>query len=355
MRYYYIDLIRGILMSLGVVLHSSIVYCSDCKWRVCSHFHAPVFDYIYDFIHSFRMESFYIISGFFSMMLFEKYSLKKIIKSRMLRLGVPLLFIGITLNSLMNYFSRKNSIDLFSTSYWFGGFWLGHLWFLANLIGYSILLLISMYYFNKYIFKVKNIKFNYYYYVFFIALLVFLFKRIGWHLPEPPYGGRHWLIIDQYKFMMYLPYFITGIIFYLNKELFASFNKAWLLNTFFVLLGLSLLYGIIEVNSYAAEFIKAIYGITFSGLLFGLFERFFNKPNDISYTISDASYTVYVLHQPIIVILGYFIIKMNINLLFEFSIIMFSALLIPYFFHIKVVKKNSWVGILLNGKNYKSK
>jgi hypothetical protein len=156
MRYNYLDFARGILMSLGVIIHAAYIFSPDFEWRLSAENTNEIYTYIVGFIHSFRMQSFYIISGFFSMMIIEKYSLSKFLSSRFIRLGVPLIFCGFTINIVMTAFSWDNLHNLretFNVNFWIGGDWLGHLWFLANLIGYSLVV-----YFIIKIVSVKRVK-----------------------------------------------------------------------------------------------------------------------------------------------------------------------------------------------------
>ena len=85
------------------------------------------------------MHGFYILAGYFFAFSYEKHGLKKAVGSRLARLGVPLIFIGMTLNTLMNRMSeRRDYADNFGT-YLLQGDWLGHLWFIGNLLAYTAL------------------------------------------------------------------------------------------------------------------------------------------------------------------------------------------------------------------------
>ncbi|TWT61598.1 hypothetical protein [Rubinisphaera italica] len=63
-RIHYIDAMRGVMMALGIVLHSANVFCVNNTWEV----HAPtthwVFDVLSKCIHLFRMPVFFITAVF---------------------------------------------------------------------------------------------------------------------------------------------------------------------------------------------------------------------------------------------------------------------------------------------------
>lgn len=89
-REYFLDSIRAWLMLLGIPFHISLIYSSH-TWHVNSAESSLWLTLFNDFIHSFRMQVFFVISGYFSYMLFLRYPLKKWWKVRVERVGIPML------------------------------------------------------------------------------------------------------------------------------------------------------------------------------------------------------------------------------------------------------------------------
>ncbi|WP_367648906.1 acyltransferase family protein [Escherichia sp. E2593] len=79
-REYFLDSIRAWLMLLGIPFHISLIYSSH-TWHVNSAEPSWWLTLFNDFIHSFRMQVFFVISGYFSYMLFLRYPLKKMVES----------------------------------------------------------------------------------------------------------------------------------------------------------------------------------------------------------------------------------------------------------------------------------
>ena len=87
-RFHSLDSLRGIMMILGIVLHSAIIYSPInnheisnvlfLKDPISSHISNS---FIVDFIHSFRMQIFFILSGFFGAFLYYKKSPLQMIKN----------------------------------------------------------------------------------------------------------------------------------------------------------------------------------------------------------------------------------------------------------------------------------
>jgi glucans biosynthesis protein C len=124
-QYDYLHFARAILLSLGLLLHGAW-FCSDGR---------DGFKVLFDLIHSFRMESFFLIAGFFSAHTLCRLSPVKFLLRRSERLGIPLLFCGLTLtflSHLLGHVRRGPPIVMLRESFPLDpGV---HLWFLRILL-----------------------------------------------------------------------------------------------------------------------------------------------------------------------------------------------------------------------------
>lgn len=101
-RYHFLDGLRGVAMILGVVLHTAMAYRGWQVWGVDEVSAAPaVFGWLFDFIHGFRMQLFFVVSGFFTMMLAKRRGFWKLLKQRMSRIGIPLVVGTLILSPLI--------------------------------------------------------------------------------------------------------------------------------------------------------------------------------------------------------------------------------------------------------------
>ncbi|MDB4618431.1 acyltransferase family protein, partial [Akkermansiaceae bacterium] len=102
-RYHFLDGLRGVAMLLGIVLHASMTFRGWDVWGVEEVSVAPeFFGWVFDFIHGFRMQLFFVVSGFFTMMLAKRRGLVSLLKQRLLRIVVPLV-VGTLILSPMIY------------------------------------------------------------------------------------------------------------------------------------------------------------------------------------------------------------------------------------------------------------
>ncbi|MDB4625113.1 acyltransferase family protein, partial [Rubripirellula sp.] len=85
-----LDALRAIAMLLGIVLHSALSF-APIPWIVQDSQQSQFFYYLFSFIHSFRMPLFFLISGFFTAMLWRKRGLLALFKQRSKRILLPLI------------------------------------------------------------------------------------------------------------------------------------------------------------------------------------------------------------------------------------------------------------------------
>src|SRR5688572_24940770 len=98
-RIYFMDPLRGILMALGVVLHSAQVINPDYTWLIHSPQTSAVVAPLVSLIHLFRMPAFYIVSGFFAYITVKRYPPSQFLKLRTEKILIPFVVTAITLNS----------------------------------------------------------------------------------------------------------------------------------------------------------------------------------------------------------------------------------------------------------------
>ncbi|MCC7172111.1 MAG: acyltransferase family protein, partial [Planctomycetes bacterium] len=130
------DVARAVFMVLGIVSHAAVIYREGEPWRVSSDQSHVVFTWITDFMRAFRMHAFFVIAGYFFATSIQRYGANGALRARLVRLGVPLVFIGSTANGVMNALSTYARLPDSVLDYVLQGAWLGPLWFIGNLIVY---------------------------------------------------------------------------------------------------------------------------------------------------------------------------------------------------------------------------
>jgi hypothetical protein len=101
-----LDALRAFAMFLGIGLHASLSFVS-LPWPVQDITQPTIFIFFIVLVHSFRMPLFFLLSGFFTMMLFRKRNIKSLILQRILRILLPCLIGCFTIIPLLGYVSRE--------------------------------------------------------------------------------------------------------------------------------------------------------------------------------------------------------------------------------------------------------
>ncbi|MDA7891358.1 acyltransferase family protein [Akkermansiaceae bacterium] len=101
-RSHFLDGLRGGAMLLGLVLHGVLSFAGIGAWLAADVKSVPeiILPFI-DWIHGFRMPLFFMVSGFFTTMVWRKRGTGGVVKQRLLRIGVPLVLGVIVIFPLM--------------------------------------------------------------------------------------------------------------------------------------------------------------------------------------------------------------------------------------------------------------
>ena len=112
-RLHDLDALRGFAMLLGIGLHASLAFFPAAWWvqdRTSSY--EGLFDEFLWAVHGFRMPVFFLMSGFFTALLWRRRGLGALLKHRLRRVALPLLigmFTIVPLTSLVGDWAAKSA------------------------------------------------------------------------------------------------------------------------------------------------------------------------------------------------------------------------------------------------------
>lgn len=114
-RLHGLDLLRGVAMTLGVVLHATIPFTRvDAPWVFRVATSNPAYDLSFVAIHGFRMPLFFLLAGFFAHLQQERLGPTPFLRQRLLRVGLPFVVGMLTLTPWMLSMFLKDPADLFA-------------------------------------------------------------------------------------------------------------------------------------------------------------------------------------------------------------------------------------------------
>jgi len=97
-----LDALRAFAMLLGIALHAALSFAGT-PWTVQDSRSSPAFHLFFEAIHGFRMPLFFLLSGFFTAMLWRQKGLRALLAHRFQRVLLPLLLGLITFIPFTNW------------------------------------------------------------------------------------------------------------------------------------------------------------------------------------------------------------------------------------------------------------
>ncbi|MFW5392704.1 glucans biosynthesis protein MdoC [Yersinia sp. 2544 StPb PI] len=324
-REYFLDAIRAYLMLLGIPFHLSLIY-SNHHWAVNSTHPSHLFTLLNDFIHAFRMQVFFVISGYFSFMLYQRYERQRWLKVRLERVVIPLLT-AIPLITLPQFYLLKNYTTKLQDWNSFTiyqkiniAIWemVSHLWFLLTL---ALLTTICFYLFKKIknnqqsvpvLIKEMNNIGKISLSLFGFVLIYAVIRRIIFLLnPEILFNSVFNFFVMETLF--YLPFFLLGAYSFIYpplKRVFLTFSPGAFLASVLLFIAYSINQHINTAEFFAFELdliIKALMGVTMTNVVYSIGYRLLNYPSPRITYLVNASLFIYLVHHPLTLIYGAFI------------------------------------------------
>ncbi len=360
-RMFFLDNLKILLTILVIMHHTMMTYGVLGDW----YFKDPNTDELSSFIfiilsglnQGFFMALFFFISTYFVPGSYNRKGPKKFLKDRFIRLGIPYLIYIAIVNPVMEYLLFYESKMLFFEFYalqfqsfeGIGDFLSGNgpLWFLLTLIIFAV-----FYCLWRQIFKtnseketVKKPPSNMILVIIIIIMTLFTFLM---RLVFPVNEGDDILNIQLAHVVQYIIMLILGVVAY-QRDWFRNISdkqgKMWLIIAllsviYFFLLGFAVgameggditpLLGGLRWEAFAFALWESIYCMGMCIGLITLFRKKWNTQGKASKTIYTNSYTMYLIHAPVLVGVSIILVGILIFALLKFVIVLAIVLLLCF-------------------------
>lgn len=312
-------------MLLGIPFHISLIYSSH-TWHVNSLEPSWWLTLFNDFIHAFRMQVFFVISGYFSYMLFLRYPMKRWWKVRVERVGIPMLtaipLLTLPQFIMLQYVKGKaenwpnlSLYEKYNTLVWE---LVSHLWFLLVLV---VLTTVSLLIFSRLRRHLSTASDAFFANVT-LGKLSLLFLALGvaygairrtLFILYPPIlsDGLFNFVVMQSLF--YIPFFLVGALAFVYPRLKSLFTtpSPWCAGGAALAFAAYLLnqrYGSGDAWMYETEsVITMLMGLWMVNVVFALGHRLLNfKSSRVTYFV-NASLFIYLVHHPLTLFFGAYI------------------------------------------------
>lgn len=278
-RYYALDALRGFAMVVTPLLHAAGLYMVLGGGTSAPGRHIA-FNIIFFVIHMFHMEAFFVISGFFAAMSYHRRGARAFIRSRLWRIGVPLVIVAA-------------AVWWYVTPIF--------LWFLIDLLIFGAVALVLQAAAGE---------------AHWPGKLLRQILRLPWPAPVlalftfPPMLFMNWGAVDvpstlwpQPRLVIYYGvFFAFGWLLSATPEVLATFaRRGWWtlgLGVFLLLVAMSMPPSSERIGLLPRYLCVLCVWTLVLGLI-GVFQRRLDQPNRPVRYLSDASYWIYLVHLPV--------------------------------------------------------
>ncbi|WP_461128642.1 acyltransferase family protein [Spirosoma aerophilum] len=402
-RFHALDAVRAFALILGVFFHGSLSFVSYIGyfWAVRDSQPSVFMDGFFYLSHTFRMQAFFVIAGYFAHFIYHRQGAKGFFTHRVRRILLPFLLfmpliymLAVTLwvwgQQRMGIFFPNTPMakiapwlimkDNVLTLKWFNtNVTTVHLWFLYVLMIFCLTVSVTRPLFIK-LDRSHRIR---------IALDKGLAKlarnswggvALGLILVLPMFNGPSWVGVEAMKGVIpvlsglgtYGLFFTVGWFFHRQPALITELKRFWKLNlaisivllgglTFFLLrltylqaappnlpaIDPKIVSGFLPVTNviYAVGSMTAVFAFI------GVILQYFDTPSKRIRYLSDSAYWIYLAHLPIVVFFQILVAPLQLHWLLKMPLIFvptFAILFLTYHFGVR----NTWLGTLLNGRRY---
>jgi glucan biosynthesis protein C len=316
-RYDFLDWLRVIAIFVLFFFHTGMIFVG-WGWHIVNSQTIPSLQWPMDIAHRLRMPLLFVIAGAGMWFALQRRSTGLFIKERTIKLLLPFLAGMFLIVPPQIYYERLlrgqwsgGYLDFYATRvlqfipYPTGNFSWHHLWFILYLYVYVLLLLPLMLWWRR---AKPNLTPGVWLCLLGIPL------GINEALLKPLFPESHNLVSDWYIFNHYLLLTAYGYLMASTPGVWKWLSdvRRWSLiagSMSFVLLISLFNAGVIQHDSVADGVGANIFTWLWMMVFLGYGYRYLSFANPLLLWAKDASYPIYILHQTVIVVIGYYVIQ----------------------------------------------
>lgn len=356
-----LDWLRFIAIIILLFFHTGMWF-NEWGWHVKNSQTSIYFNYWMAWLHYWRMPLLLFISGAGTYMALEKRTYIQFVRERFTRLFIPLIVGMLIVVPPQIYYEHINEYsgywDFYKTVFHFvpypkGSLSWHHLWFILYLFLYSLIGLPLL----NYLRSPKSLPFRERAFRWLsgpagllgIPSTLILLSQI---LLRPYFPEEtHNLVQDGAYFVFYFLFFLFGMLCYSNAQLWEAIGQNR--NYFLIAAGLILIpfYGIyFSFREWYAlpctpDTLETVFDITsiylswftvIAVIAYG--QHFLNRPHPWLSRINEGLYPFYILHQTVIIVIGYYICQLDWSISAKFWSISLLTLLFCIAFYLLLIR-----------------
>lgn len=324
-RKYYIDNLRWLAILLLFPFHAAQIWSGGEYSGFYIWSHTDAFLYAFSTaVYPWYMTLLFVIAGISCKYALQKRTYRQFVAERTRKLLVPFIFGVLVLVPVMTYVAEV-FFNGYTGSYWQqyglfftketdltgyrGGFTPAHLWFLLYLFVISLAALVVIGLQKKCLPKLQADGVPY-------VCLILLFV--------PEWLSQYVLNIGGKSLGQFMILFLLGYYIFAEDAVLQKVEQYWFVSlAFWVLSGClyTYLYCFVEVRSVWIAGLYIFYGWMGIITLLGIGRAKLGFHNRISDYLSKVSFSVYILHMPVLVVTGFLVLRLPVCVAGQFSLI----------------------------------
>ncbi len=341
-RKYYIDNLRWLAILLLFPFHAAQIWSGGeySGFYIWSHTNTVL--YVFStVVYPWYMTFLFVIAGMSCKYSLLKRTNRQFVVERIKKLVIPFFFGLLALVPVMTY-TAEVFFNGYTGTYWqqyglfftketdltgyHGGFTPAHLWFLLYLFVISLTALLIVCLQKKYLpkFRVGSVS-------YFIIILLFVPEWLCQYVLN--IGGKS---LGQFMVLFLFGYYI------LSEESILQKLRRYQ----FVSLAICILSGSLYTYLYCFENIRNLWMtglyIFFGWMgiitLLGIGQSMLNVHNRLSLYLTQASFPVYILHMPVLVVAGFFVLKLPVGVAGQFLLIVLISFIATFLIY-EIIKR----------------
>lgn len=378
-RYHGFDALRAAMVLLGIVLHAGAYYMVDPPEIIqfTDPMRSPICDWLVDFLHTFRLPTFFVMAGFFTALLTSRRGVTGMLLNRWRRVMLPLIFGWVVLFPLI-------VIAIASTAYLDLGFEarlaarqsvtapnpkdsiLLHLWFLYDLFLFCLAAAGICWFVDRVCPRLSAIAAKVFRWMFNNGTVLLLFPLLTAATLYPMRSGSFdtsaWLLPPVRILAAYGVFFVFGWLLFGERDrlglLLKGSSRRMFAGTLLWIVhysGTSLMrHESIEPGSiiHLATILIGAWACWWMIIgLSGICLRFFSDHRPWVRYLSDSSYFLYLAHMPVVLFFQGLLAPAPLPALLKFGIVLIATLgVVVPLYHCKV--RGGYLGERLSGRRY---
>lgn len=339
-RQYYIDWLRIMLILSVFLFHIGMIF-NTWPWHIKNdEQYGGALRQLMTFLHSWRMPLLFMLSGAGTFFALGKRTSGQYLSERFKRLVIPLAIGIFTLVPVQVYIEKINQFSslveyyphMFEGIYPEGNFSWHHLWFIAYLFVISLFISPFLNFlrserFQRFTSRIERIVIKPF------ALNIFIIPLLLSQIILRPFFETETndLVNDWASITYYIIFFLAGFILLPVRNITEAMRKYRLLYLAEVVAVTIVMFKVpyMARSEESGEIIRDVSSIFLAWscavTAIGFAKQYFNINSPLRKLANEAIYPFYLLHQPVIVITGYFTIQLDVAVAWKVVIVLLSS------------------------------